>query len=172
MIAYRSATVADAALLADLFRRSFVATFAHLYSDEDLQDFLAGITEEAWARELADPAFKVRIAEDDGVAAAFAKIGPRGLPVAPRGSALELRQLYVLEPWHGAGVARALMDWVLAEARAAGADELYLSVWTDNHRAKSFYRRYGFGYVGPYKFMVGKQADEDEIWRLDLKATA
>ena len=54
------------------------------------------------------------------------------------------------------------------EARRRGAEELYLSVFTENHRAKAFYRRYGFAYVGPYKFMVGEQADEDEIWKLDL----
>ena len=60
------------------------------------------------------------------------------------------------------------MDWVLAEARAARRDELYLSVFTDNHRAKRFYARYGFEAVGPYDFMVGSHADEDIIMRLKL----
>jgi GNAT superfamily N-acetyltransferase len=101
--------------------------------------------------------------------AAFAKLGPRALPVEPSGPALELRQLYVEEAWHGQGVSHALMRWALDEARARGASELYLSVWSENHRAKAFYRGYGFTYVGPYAFIVGEQADEDEIWKLELE---
>ena len=85
---------------------------------------------------------------------------------------MELRQFYVLKPWQGAGIAPKLMDWVLAQAEARGATEICLSVWSENERAKRFYARKGFTYVGPYKFMVGEQADEDEIWRLKLEPRA
>jgi ribosomal protein S18 acetylase RimI-like enzyme len=60
------------------------------------------------------------------------------------------------------------MEWVLAEARRRGAAEMYLSVFTDNPRARRFYERYGFDYVGRYAFMVGTHADEDLIMRLKL----
>ena len=169
MIAYRDALPGDAAAVAGLFRRSFIATFGHLYRPEDLQSFLAGVTEEAFRREIEDPAFRVRLAMEGDALAAFAKLGPRALPVEPSGPALELRQLYVEEAWHGQGVSHALMRWALDEARARGASELYLSVWSENHRAKAFYRGYGFTYVGPYAFIVGEQADEDEIWKLELE---
>lgn len=169
MIAYRDAGPDDAAAVRALFERSFVATFGPLYRPQDLASFLAGFTEDAWRRELSDPAFQIRLVEQEGEAAGFAKLGPLGLPVEPRGRALELRQLYVAEAWHGRGIAQTLMEWVLERVRLAGAAELYLSVYSDNHRAKAFYRRYGFDYVGPYDFMVGEQADEDEIWRLSLE---
>jgi ribosomal protein S18 acetylase RimI-like enzyme len=168
MILYRDAGPADAAAVADLFRRSFVETFGHLYRPQDLRAFLDRITEAAFRAEIGDPLFQLRLAEEDGTAVAFAKLGPKALPVEAGGPALELRQLYVLAPWHGRRIAQALMDWVLERARASGAHELYLSVWTGNERAKAFYRRYGFAYVAPYAFMVGEQADEDEIWRLRL----
>ena len=77
----------------------------------------------------------------------------------------ELRQLYVLKPWHGIGIAHALMDWVLDEARRRGAEQLILSVFVDNHRARRFYARYGFEEVGHYHFMVGDHADDDIIMR-------
>lgn len=172
MTVYRDASQNDAALLSRLGAATFVETFGHLYAPKDLAAFLLNHTEQAWGEMLADPAIQVRLAEDDGVAAGFATLAPRELPVAPDGPAAELRQLYILKPWQGHGVARALMDWVLAAARARGAEALYLSVWTGNHRAKAFYRRYGFLYVAPYKFMVGNQADEDEIWCLDLRRKA
>ena len=168
MITYRDLNAGDAAALADLHRRSFVETFAHLYRPEDLEAFLAQLTEEGFRKELLDGEHRIRFAESDGEPVAFVKLGPITLPVEPARPALEFRQLYVLRRWQGSGIAAALADWAIAEARARGAEELYLSVWTANDRAKAFYRRYGFAYVGPYKFMVGEQADEDEIWKLDL----
>ena len=74
----------------------------------------------------------------------------------------------MLKPWHGAGLAVEMMDWVLAEARRRGAEAIYLSVFTDNVRAQRFYARYGFEAVGRYDFMVGTHADEDIIMRLKL----
>jgi ribosomal protein S18 acetylase RimI-like enzyme len=168
MISYRDASAADAAILADLHRRSFVETFAHLYRPEDLQAFLLQLKEEGFRGELLDGEHQVRFAEADGAPVAFVKLGPITLPVEPERPALEFRQLYVLKPYQGAGVAQTLSEWAIDQARRRGARELYLSVFTDNHRAKAFYRRYGFTYVGPYRFMVGDQADEDEIWKLEL----
>jgi ribosomal protein S18 acetylase RimI-like enzyme len=57
------------------------------------------------------------------------------------------------------------MQWVLKEAARRGAQELVLSVFVDNHRARRFYERYGFEAVGRYDFMVGTHADEDLILR-------
>jgi GNAT superfamily N-acetyltransferase len=169
MIIYRDAAMADAPVLAEVFRRAFIETFGHLYRPEDLDFFLTRMDEAAWRGELGDPAYRIRLAEADGDAVGLAKLGPLGLPVEPEGKALELKQLYLLREWHGGGIARVLMDWILDQARLQGAEELYLSVWTENFRARTFYARYGFVFVAPYAFMVGEQADEDEIWRLDLR---
>ena len=168
-IVHRDAVEGDAATLADLFERSFTDTFGHLYKPEDLQAFLSRLTPEAWRKELADPSLAIRIVEADGEPAALAKVGPVGLPVEPRRPAIELRQLYVLEPWKGLGIAHQLMRWALGLAKAQRASEMYLSVYVDNHRARRFYERYGFEYVGPYSFMVGDHADEDHIMRLVLE---
>jgi ribosomal protein S18 acetylase RimI-like enzyme len=165
---FRDAGPADAALLARLGARSFFETFGHLYDPADLALFLASHGVAHWQRELADPAFAVRLGEVDGAFAAYAKLGPPSLPFTPRGHSIELRQFYVLKPWQGSGAARTLMDGVLAEARRRGAEHLYLSVFTDNHRARRFYARYGFVEEGPYRFMVGNHADEDIVLRLEL----
>ena len=168
MITYRDASPADAHTIAAIFRESFVDTFAHLYAPEDLAAFLGGFTEEGWRAELSDPAFAFRLAEEDGRAAGYLKLGPTTLPHVAPGPAIELRQFYLLSPWHGRGIATELMDWALAEARRRGARDMYLSVFIDNHRARRFYERYGFTYLGPYRFMVGNHADEDMVMRLRL----
>jgi ribosomal protein S18 acetylase RimI-like enzyme len=165
---YRNATADDAPLMARLGPETFTETFGHLYTPENLAAFLLNHSVENWAEELSDPDFTVRIAEQDGGAVGFAKVGPLGLPFEVTGPTAELRQFYVLKPWQGTGVAQALMDWVMGEARRRGAAQLYLSVFTDNVRAQRFYARYGFERVGTYAFMVGTHADEDIIMRAAL----
>lgn len=167
-IAIRAATVADADTLVEIGRRSFSETFGHLYSPEDLAAFLAGHNRAQWTAELADPAFAVLLAEDAATPAAYAKLAPPRLPIAVRDGAVELRQFYVLAPWHGSGIAHMLMERVIGEARTRGTPEITLSVFVDNHRARRFYERYGFEDVGRYAFMVGDHEDEDRIMRLAL----
>ncbi len=167
-VTFRDATPADAALMAALGPRTFTETFGHLYTPENLAAFLEGHSEANWHRELSDERFAVRLAEQDGEAVGFAKLGPPSLPFEPRAPAIELRQFYLLAPWQGRGVAAALMAWVLEAAAARGAGEVYLSVFVDNCRARRFYERYGFEPVGRYDFMVGSHADEDIVMRLDL----
>ncbi|MBA3666993.1 MAG: GNAT family N-acetyltransferase [Sphingomonas sp.] len=167
-VAYRTAALADADALADFGARTFANTFGHLYDPDDLAIFLKAHTPESWAKELGDPAFAVRLAEADGALVGYAKLGPPHLPFEPRGEAAELRQLYVTEEVKGRGVAHTLIEWVIACARARRADHLYLSVFTDNPRARRFYEKLGFEAEGTHHFMVGSQADEDIVMRLAL----
>lgn len=167
-VTYRDATVADAAVVAAIGARTFIATFGHLYSPANLAVFLGGHTIEHWAATLASDA-GVRLAEADGAAIGYARIGPLTFEVdiADR-AARQLYQLYVDPPWHGSGVAAALLDWAVGAARTRGAAELWLSVFVDNPRARAFYRRHGFVEVMPYTFMVGDHADDDILCRLAL----
>ena len=165
---YRDGVEADVAAIDRVFRTSFCETFAHLYSARDLEAFLGKFTPDAWRSEIADERYTFRLAEVGGEIIGFAKVGPLVLPVETAASAVELRQIYILKDFHGTGIGRVLMDWALGEARRRGAGEIYLTVYTDNHRARSVYERYGFEVIGPYAFMVGEQADEDIIMRLTL----
>jgi GNAT superfamily N-acetyltransferase len=168
-IGYRDARIEDAAELAALFQASFIETFGHLYRTEDLNAFLASHDQAAWQRQIESGDYAIRIVRAGDEAIALAKVGPTTLPVDDPATSIELKQLYILKPWQGEGVAPRLMDWVLDKARASGAERLYLSVWTENHRARKFYTRYGFSFVAPYDYPVGNHIDRDEIFGLSLK---
>ena len=168
MIVWRDAVPGDGPRLATLFARCFTDTFGHLYHPRDLAMFLKGQGPYGWISQLANPAFAVRLGEVEGEPVAFAKLGPPALPVERRGRSAELRQLYVLSGHHGSGAGQLLMDWAIDTARGRGADELFLSVYVENHRALRFYRRQGFEPVGSYAFMVGNHRDEDVLMRLTL----
>jgi ribosomal protein S18 acetylase RimI-like enzyme len=165
---FRDATAADLPAIDRVFRQSFCDTFAHLYRAGDLEDFLAKFTPEAWKEEFTDPRYRFRVAEVDGEIVGFVKLGPSTLPIETESRAVEYRQIYVLKEHHGSGVAASLTNWAVEEARRQGFEELYLTVYVDNHRARRFYGRYGFEPVGRYDFMVGSHADEDIIMRKRL----
>jgi len=169
MIEYRDATPEDGAVLGGLARATFLQTFGHLYSLEDLKLFLAQGNDAAYAAELQDPGLEVRFACTGGVPIGFCKISGLRLPAIPEGPALELRQLYLFKPWQGRGIGEALLVWATERARARGAGELWLSVYTDNPGARRFYARHGFVEMGPYRYMVGNQADAELLCRLVLE---
>ena len=169
MIAYRDATPADGPELAQMAARSFTETFGTLYPTSDLAAFLdATFGVGGLPSQLDDPAYRVRLATEEDRIIGFAKLGPVAFPGDWPADAIELHQLYVLGGWHGEGVGAELMDWAIATARTDGHSALLLSVYVDNHRARRFYRRYGFVEMGSYEFRVGDTIDDDRIMQLTL----
>ena len=170
-VSYRTPSAADLTALCRLGRATFIETFGDLYPPEDLEDFLHHtFGPPGMPNEFANPAYRFRIAESEGQMIGYCKLGPASLPAPEDGrQKIELRQLYVLRPWQGAGVAASLMNWAMGVAKSSKADDFYLSVFSENVRAQRFYSRYGFQEVGRFHYMVGKTADDERLWRLQLR---
>ena len=62
----------------------------------------------------------------------------------------EAKRLYVQPKFRGSGVGRALMDWVIVEARTAGYREMLGDTMPVMARALDMYERMGFERTGPY----------------------
>jgi ribosomal protein S18 acetylase RimI-like enzyme len=169
----RRATPADAVALSELARDSFVAAFGHLYRPEDLDAFLAEQrSSQKYGAQLADPTVRVQLAEYEGKLAAYCLIvigqdyreRPEPRPERP----VFVSQLYCASHATGLGLGAALMQWAIDEARALGADALQLSVFSENHGAQRFYRRYGFEHVADIDFWVGQHRDHEFLYELPL----
>ncbi len=76
---------------------------------------------------------------------------------------IELVRLYVDSAYHGRGIADALMDACIAEARVRGHASMWLGVWEHNPRAQRFYARYGFERVGEQTFVLDDDRQTDWI---------
>ena len=164
----RRAVPADAAVLAELGAATFVETFGHLYTPEDLRAFLEeSHSVPAYAGVLADPTYALWLAEDEaGRAIGYAQAGPCGLPHADvRPGDGELKRLYVRAGTQNAGTGRALMDAAMAWLLRDGPRTLWISVWSENFGAQRFYGRHGFEQVGAYGFRVGETVDHELILR-------
>ncbi|GAM04092.1 GNAT family N-acetyltransferase [Novosphingobium sp. MBES04] len=167
----REAGPTDAVALAELGARSFTAKFGHLYRPEDLANFLAEAhSEENVAAEIANPAMPIMLALEDGRLLGYCKLKLAcGWPEHARGTkAIELKQLYTDPQATGRGIGAKLMNWALAKVRVEGADEIQLSVYSENPGAQKFYQRYGFEKVGDIFFMVGEKRDDEFLYALSL----
>lgn len=171
----RLATAADAAAIADLGRRAFVARFGHLYSAANLARFLDEThTDAIVAAQIADPAMRVAVveAEESGAIASFCKIVSASTlpPHTAAQRPMELKQLYTDPDRIGRGAGARLMDWAMEQARAWGADEMQLSVYADNPQAQAFYRRFGLDKVADITFAVGDHIDPEYMFAGPVRA--
>lgn len=159
----RRARPSDAETLARLAARTFADTFGADNTPDDVALHLAtayGATQQG--AEIDDPEIDVLLAEVEGVLAGFAEVRSGETPGCVDGaSPLELWRFYVDAPWHGRGVAHALMDEAERAAQQRGAFELWLSVWERNTRAQGFYSKRGFVQTGTKAFVVGTDVQTD-----------
>jgi len=166
----RRAESRDAMSLADLAERTFRMTFAPHNSDGNMALHCARTYGEAiQATEIADPKRVTIVADDGGTLCGYAMLRWGAAPacvVAQRPA--ELQRIYVDKPWHGRGVAPALMTVMLEHARNGGADRMWLGVWEHNPRALAFYRRSGFVDVGDHAFRLGDEVQRDRVMVRDL----
>jgi diamine N-acetyltransferase len=167
-VIYRVPEAADSAALAKLARDSFVETFGHLYSPEDLNAFLdANKRPDVILGGLSDPSALYLIAEDAGKMVGYCKMGlnPVFADYDPgERRVVELKELYILATHQGSGIAQRLMQWALDVARAHCADEVVLSVWSGNAKGQRFYEKHGFSWLADTHFMVGNQRDEEFLF--------
>ena len=161
----RTATVADAAVVADLARRTFYDTFAATNDATDMALHLAGAYGvDQQTRELNDRDIPTLLVEVNGQAIAYAQLRGDHVPDCVTGpSPLELWRFYVDRGWHGRGIAQALMERVRATARQRGAKTLWLGVWERNHRARAFYAKCGFTGAGEHIFLFGTDPQTDLV---------
>ena len=165
----RRATVGDAATVAEIAARTFHNTFAAQNSAEDMAAHLAREYGEAQQRsEIEDPNGITLLAEHQGEAIGYAQIR-RGKSVecVNGPSPVEIARFYVVQGWHGRGVAQALMDAAKSAAATLGAQTLWLGVWERNHRAIAFYEKCGFRDCGSKPFIVGSDLQTDRVMVCD-----
>jgi ribosomal protein S18 acetylase RimI-like enzyme len=166
----RRARAEDAALLSELSARTFEETFAADNRPEDMSAYLVSSFGQAQlAAELADPHSLFLIAEIQEVAAGYAKLRSGVAPESVTNKkTIELERLYVSLEWLGRGVGAALMRVCIAEAVQKGYRTIWLGVWENNHRARTFYRKWNFREVGEHIFQLGDDPQTDILMERSL----
>jgi diamine N-acetyltransferase len=166
----RRAVPADAATVAELAQRTFSEWFGAQNSPEDMAAHNARSYGEAiQRREIEDPDGVTLLVESEGHAIAYAQIRRGHAPACVDGELpVEIVRFYVDRPFHGMGIAQALMSEAIAAARTLGGTTVWLGVWERNPRAIAFYAKSGFVDCGSHPYVVGSDVQTDRVMVMAL----
>jgi ribosomal protein S18 acetylase RimI-like enzyme len=181
MISLYQPTVAEAAMLASLSRRTFEPAFAAQNTPEDMEAYMSeAFTEQRLTEELQDKNSIFYVATLDGIPVGYSKLRRNSLPdnqeeSTPMASSaqipemyMELQRIYVLPDTKGSGIGKRLMEQCLQTARREGMKILWLGVWEHNTAAIAFYEKWGFERFGSHVFLLGSDAQTDLLMKREV----
>ncbi|MEW6362687.1 MAG: GNAT family N-acetyltransferase [Acidobacteriota bacterium] len=171
-ISVRFASVKDAGLIARLAETTFRDAFQDhpKNAPHDLEAYISqAFTQEQIGSELADSRNVFMIAEIGGEAAGYAKLTKgKTEPGITARMPIELSRLYSHQKFLGKGVGQRLLEECFRFAGSEGFDVIWLGVWEYNPRARRFYEKNGFRYVGSHIFQLGTDAQTDLLMQKEV----
>lgn len=159
----RSATPADAELIADISRETFYETFASQNSIEDMNKFMnEQFTREKLMAEVFEKTNLFFLAYENDTPVGYAKM-QNGEIYAEFGCkpSIEIARIYTKAASIGKGVGSALMQQCITTAFKMEKEIIWLGVWERNQRAIDFYTRWGFKKFGTHPFLLGNDSQTD-----------
>ena len=169
-IIIRRATIADAVKLSAISIQTFYDTFISTCTEEDMNAFLKEYFNIKQVQlELNNENDFYYLAELNGKVVGYCRWMEdyTNFSVMKQWKSLELKRIYVLEEFHGKGVAQQLMNFVIQSAQTNQYQVVWLGVWEHNYRAQKFYEKYSFVHSGhTHDFPIGSTAQTDcWFWR-------
>ncbi|MEO8999493.1 MAG: GNAT family N-acetyltransferase [Rhodanobacter sp.] len=165
MATIRKAHFRDAKKLAEAAEATFMATFAAMNTKEHMELHCRSCYgEEIQLAEISDPELITLLSEDNENLVGYAQLRWGEAPICISATHPgEIQRLYVIENWHGRGIAQELMGACIEEVKQRGSDAVWLGVWERNPRAISFYEKFGFVAVGEHIFPLGGDPQRDIV---------
>lgn len=157
----------EAALIADISRRTFYDSFSSQNTRENMELFLLEeFSREKLIAEAEDPGGLFLLADLDGELAGYVHMREGGCPPETGAAdSIEIARIYS-EQWAiGKGVGRALMRRCMEIAAEKQKEWIWLGVWEHNLRAIGFYKKWGFEKMGEHIFVVGRDPQTDWLMK-------
>ena len=165
-IEIKTATKADAELIADLSRTTFYETFAAQNTAADMENFFKEqFTREALMAEVGAAGNIFLLAYTENKAVGYARLREN----KNEDDRIEIARLYATTAMVGKGVGKVLMQACITLAQQKGKKTVWLGVWEKNERAISFYKAWGFEKVGVHDFVLGTDVQQDWIMEKTLE---
>ena len=169
-ITMRRITLEDVPALSFLAKKTFYDTFTGTCTEDDMSDFLETFyNKNTLAEEVSNSSFQYFFAElgEEIVGYILFSDGEVSFDEIKGSTALELKRLYILNEYHGKGIAHDVMNFFLDYAIAQGYDVAFLGVWEHNLKAQKFYQKHGFIMSEhTHYFPIGKTPQTDVyMWK-------
>lgn len=162
-------TPSDLPTLRDISISTFVETFAHLNSEENMRKYLeeclslTKLTEE-FNTEGSEFFFAMVGEEVIG----YLKINTGKAQTEPVENALEVERIYIIKEYQGIKAGKFLLDHAFKLAQVKGLTTVWLGVWEKNTNAIGFYERHGFTRFGQHIFILGEEQQVDLLFKCEV----
>ncbi|MGI9543488.1 MAG: GNAT family N-acetyltransferase, partial [Cyclobacteriaceae bacterium] len=164
------ATIQDAAILAQLGKKTFLQTYGSHNTKENMDLYVKrSFSKKILKDELADVTNFYLMADLDGKAVGYAKLTENNKPFHDKKiKAVELERIYVLQEHQGQNIGSDLMQQCLNFAKIRHYKVIWLGVWEKNPKAAGFYQKWHFKTFGSHNFELGKDMQTDVLMKRDL----
>ncbi len=165
-----TASIKDAALIADFARQTFETAFGPDNDPEDMRTYLDDcFTHKQIKSELEKSDVTYLLAYAGKMLAGYIKLEAGPPPDYETASnPVQLSRIYVASHLLGQGLGSQLMQLTLQECRRLGYGSVWLGVWDQNVKAQKFYERCGYRKIGSKSFILGSDKQVDTVYLLDL----
>ncbi len=169
-ISIQKITLSELHHLQSISKKTFIETFAHLNSEEDMKKYLAeNLNEEKLTSELNNPNSEFYFAMLNNEVIGYLKLNFKHAQTEMiHEEALEIERIYVLNKFHGKQVGQSLFNTALEIVKQRKASYLWLGVWEKNKRAINFYTKNGFIKFDSHIFKLGDDEQTDIMMKLTL----
>ncbi|MBI3233349.1 MAG: GNAT family N-acetyltransferase [Bacteroidetes bacterium] len=154
-IIIRGAEQQDVANIAVLKQQVWIATYADRGIRVEFSDYvLSEFTQEKVSRAISDKNKVILIAEIDNHCVGCAEIAFNTKCPVESIDAPEITTLYVLERFLGQGIGKILLTKAIIIVKRMNFEDVWLTVFHQNDRAISFYKKNGFTEIGKTHFVM------------------
>jgi ribosomal protein S18 acetylase RimI-like enzyme len=166
----RIANADDAAIIADLSQRTFIDSFAHHNTKENMDKFMnEQFSTQQLMAEVADLNNIFLIAYFDDEPVGYVRMRESENPEELANiDAIEIARIYAEQKTIGKGIGKALMLKCISIAREKNKKIIWLGVWEHNSLAISFYKKFGFEQFSSHIFMLGDDVQTDLLMKKSL----
>ena len=162
----------DESTLSLIGQATFLESFAGILPGKDILLHCAKQhAVEKYAGWLRDPASTIWLVEIEQAPIGYVVLTTPDLPLTDISSGdLEIKRIYLLHRFQGAGMGRRLMEQARSHALAVNLRRLVLGVYVHNREAIHFYEKLGYRAIGQRQFQIGEKLCEDLIMGLTLES--
>jgi ribosomal protein S18 acetylase RimI-like enzyme len=160
----------DAAVLTRLSVSTFRESFGPHNRQEDMDKYIEdAMSVTKLTQELQDSGNHFFLVSCDAETVGYAKMRSiEQLPELSEHKQVEIERIYVDQRYHSRKIGAALMAHCLDHARRGSYDVVWLGVWEHNHKAVTFYRKWGFELFSSHPFMLGYDLQTDVLMKKHL----
>ena len=161
----RRASRADASNLVELAATTFRDTYSLISDPVEVEDYIrTNFTTKLLEEQIADDSATFILGSIGDRFIGYALVRHSVAPDCVTGPVpIELSRLYLEQAFHGRGYGSALVLASLREARERNGQTLWLSVYSENMKARAFYAAMGFVEIGARDFLFGGRIYNDPV---------